>query len=123
LIISPRIYLEAQQKTLEALGRQVVVQLELKRVSAHLATALDKIELMAGLIPICSYCKGIRNDQGYWSTVEKFIAQYSDVEFTHGVCNTCMRQHFPEVADVLLAGEKTKSQSEYGSEPLNDWVG
>ncbi len=119
----PRDLSQVQQKTLEALGRQVVVQLELKRVSSHLAAALDKIELMAGLIPICSYCKGIRNDQGYWSTVEKFIAQYSDVEFTHGVCNTCMRQHFPEVADVLLAGEETKNQSESGSEPLNDLLG
>ena len=57
---------------------------------------------MSGLIPICSYCKGIRNDKGYWSTVEKFIERHSDVEFTHGVCDDCIRRHFPEVADVLL---------------------
>jgi GAF domain-containing protein len=61
----PRDLSEAQKKTLEALARQVVTQLELKRVSSQLAEALGKIELMAGLIPICSYCKGIRNDQGY----------------------------------------------------------
>ncbi len=91
-----------QQKTLAALARQVVMQMELQRVSAQLATALDKIDLMAGLVPICSYCKGIRSDQGYWSTVEKFIEQHTAVEFTHGVCDGCMRQHFPEVANVLL---------------------
>jgi hypothetical protein len=91
-----------QQKTLAALARQVVMQMELQRVSAQLATALDKIDLMAGLVLICSYCKGIRSDQGYWSTVEKFIEQHSAVEFTHGVCDGCMRQHFPEVANVLL---------------------
>lgn len=98
----PRELSEMQQKTLAALARQVVMQMELQRVSAQLATALDKIDLMAGLVPICSYCKGIRSDQGYWSTVEKFIEQHSAVEFTHGVCDGCMRQHFPEVASVLL---------------------
>lgn len=93
---------ESQKKTLEALARQVVTQLELRRVSSQLANALEKIEIMEGLIPICSYCKGIRNDRGYWSTVEKFIQQYSDVEFTHGVCDRCMQIHFPQVAEVLL---------------------
>lgn len=94
---------EHQIKTLEALARQVVIQLELQRVSSQLAEALDKIEIMAGLIPICSYCKGIRNNQGYWSTVEAFIQNYSDVGFTHGVCDTCMREHFPDVAKILLS--------------------
>lgn len=51
-----------QQKTLAALARQVVMQMELQRVLAQLATALDKIDLMAGLVPICFYCKGIRSD-------------------------------------------------------------
>ncbi|WP_040697574.1 GAF domain-containing protein [Nodosilinea nodulosa] len=96
-----------QVKTLEALARQVVVQLELKRVSSQLAAALEKMELMAGLIPICSYCKCIRSDQGYWSTVEAFIQEYSDVGFTHGVCDRCMQQHFPEVADILLSAPET----------------
>ncbi|ERN39771.1 GAF domain protein [Rubidibacter lacunae KORDI 51-2] len=98
----PRELSELQQKTLEALARQVVKLLELKRVSAQLAAALKRIELMSGLIPICSYCKGIRNDRGFWSTVEQFVQQYSDVEFTHGICNRCMRQHFPDVASMLL---------------------
>jgi bacterioferritin-associated ferredoxin len=57
---------------------------------------------MEGLIPICCYCKGIRDDQGYWSTVEQFIQQHSTVEFTHGICNKCMQEHFPDVAMVLL---------------------
>jgi GAF domain-containing protein len=99
----PRELSEYQTRTLAALARQVVMQLELTRNSAQLAAALEKIELMEGLIPICSYCKGIRNDQGYWSSVEKFIKRYSDVEFSHGVCDLCMQQHFPEVAQVLLA--------------------
>lgn len=98
----PRELSEVQITALEALARQVVAQLELRRVSASLAAALDKIKLMEGLIPICSYCKGIRDDQGYWSSVEKFIKQHADVEFTHGICNTCLQKHFPKVAKALL---------------------
>ena len=98
----PRKLSEIQIKTLEALARQVVAQLELRRVSAQLAAALDQIKIMEGLIPICSYCKGIRDDQGFWSTVEHFIEQHADVAFTHGICEKCMQQHFPEVAGVLL---------------------
>lgn len=98
----PRELSELQKTALEALARQVVAQLELRRVSARLAQALDQIKLMEGLIPICSYCKGIRDDQGYWSTVEKFIKQHSDVEFTHGICDVCLKKHFPEVAEILL---------------------
>jgi GAF domain-containing protein len=98
----PRDLSESQKTALEALARQVVAQLELRRVSSNLADALNKIKLIEGLVPICSYCKGIRNDQGYWSTVEKFIMQHSDVEFTHGICDDCIRQHFPDVAEVLL---------------------
>jgi GAF domain-containing protein len=88
---------EVQIRTLQALARQVVLQLELRRISTELALALEKIDLMEQLIPICSYCKGIRNDRGYWQSVEKFIQSYADVEFSHGVCDNCMREHFPEV--------------------------
>ncbi|GAP97373.1 GAF domain-containing protein [Leptolyngbya sp. NIES-2104] len=95
----PRELSEVQKTALIALARQVVIQLEWRRVSAHLAEALDQIKLMEGLIPICSYCKGIRDDQGYWSTVEKFIKQHSDVEFTHGICDVCLQKHFPNVAE------------------------
>jgi GAF domain-containing protein len=107
----PRDLSDSQKIALEALARQVVTQLELRRVSSNLAKTLDKIKLIEGLVPICSYCKGVRNDQGYWSTVEKFIKQHSEVEFTHGVCDGCIRQHFPEVAEVLLAPPTQESSS------------
>lgn len=108
----PRELSKAQQQNLEALARQVVMLLELRRVSAQLADALEKMEIMGGLVPICSYCKGIRDDRGYWSTVEKFIEHYSDVSFTHGVCDECMRQQFPEVAEILLAETEVDEDDE-----------
>lgn len=98
----PRALSASQKIALEALARQVIAQLELRRVSVSLAEALDQINLMEGLIPICSYCKSIRDDQGYWSSVEKFIQQHSDVAFTHGICDACLKKQFPEVAKKLL---------------------
>ncbi|RZM82446.1 GAF domain-containing protein [Leptolyngbya iicbica] len=108
----PRELSPQQLKTLEALARQVVLQLELRRTSAQLAASLEKIHLMEGLVPICAYCKNIRNDEGFWHTVEQFMEAHSDVNFTHGVCDDCMRQQFPEVADVLLPRDSVQTQSE-----------
>lgn len=87
-----------QIRSLETLAHQVVLQLELKRISDQLAGALQRLDVMERLIPICSYCKGIRNDQGYWGTVEAFIKSHDNVEFSHGVCDACMAKYFPEVA-------------------------
>lgn len=103
---------EYQTKTLKALARQVVMQLELSRISAQLADALEKIELMEGLMPICSHCKGIRNDQGYWLTVEEYLKQYSNVEFSHGICDSCIQKYFPDIAQVILAKTEQNSQDD-----------
>ncbi|MCT0206468.1 GAF domain-containing protein [Synechococcus sp. CS-1332] len=94
----PRELSDLQIRSLETLAHQVVLQLELKRISDQLASALQRIDVMERLIPICSYCKGIRNDQGYWGTVEAFIKSHDNVEFSHGVCDACMAKYFPEVA-------------------------
>jgi len=47
-------------------------------------------------MPICSYCKEIRNDKGYWVRLENYIMENSDAEFSHSVCDTCLEKHFPE---------------------------
>lgn len=99
----PKVLSDSQCNTLEALARQVVSQLELRRVSAQLANALAQIEVMANLIPICAYCKSIRDDHGDWSTIEEFMAKHTEVEFTHSVCDRCMQEHFPDAAKLWSA--------------------
>ena len=49
-----------------------------------------EVEMLEGLLPICSYCKKIRDDQGDWQALEKYIQERSDATFTHGVCETCL---------------------------------
>ena len=58
-----------------------------------------RIETLRGIVPICSYCKQIRDDKGYWSQVEAYVEKYTDAEFSHGICPDCIKKHFPEIAE------------------------
>lgn len=57
----------------------------------------DKIKELSGLIPICSNCKKIRDDYGYWHQVEEYIRQHSEAEFTHSLCPNCMKALYPDL--------------------------
>ena len=57
---------------------------------AELQTALSNVKQLQGLLPICSYCKRIRGDDQYWQQVEGYLAARSDVQFSHGICPSCM---------------------------------
>lgn len=61
----------------------------------ELREALDRVRLLSGLLPICSYCKMIRDDRGYWTQVEEYISKHSDATFSHGICPNCAEKHFP----------------------------
>lgn len=63
---------------------------------AELKEALDKVKLLSGLLPICSFCKKIRDDEGYWKDVEKFIRAHSGATFSHGICPECMDNQYGE---------------------------
>ena len=69
---------------------------KLTRMIEALKEALAKVKLLSGIIPICQYCKKIRNDQGYWNKLEEFISQHSEAEFSHGICDKCMEERYPE---------------------------
>jgi CheY-like chemotaxis protein len=63
----------------------------------ELQEALAKIKTLSGLIPICAWCKKIRDDKGYWQAVEEYIKEHSKAEFTHGMCPECEKKYFPRV--------------------------
>jgi GAF domain-containing protein len=91
----PRRLSAEQQKALQALSRQVMALLELRRVSAHLAEALDHVKTLQGLLPTCAWCKRIRDDQGYWSQVEAYFHKATGADFTHGICPECLQKALP----------------------------
>jgi C4-dicarboxylate-specific signal transduction histidine kinase len=60
-----------------------------------LEQALSDVKTLQGMIPICSYCKKIRDDGGSWWQMESYIQSHSEAEFSHGICPDCRRRHFP----------------------------
>jgi hypothetical protein len=66
------------------------------RLNAELSKALGQVKQLKGLLPICAWCKKIRDDQGYWKEVETYISQHSEAEFTHGICPACKEKHLSE---------------------------
>lgn len=70
-------------------------ELEKATLIAELQAALSKVKTLSGLLPICASCKMIRDDHGYWSQIEMYIAKHSDAEFTHGICPECINRLYP----------------------------
>lgn len=71
-------------------GERVIgLQVELARRAAEAEAALSHIKRLQGLLPICCYCKKIRNDQNYWQEIELYIHDHSEADFTHGICPGC----------------------------------
>jgi DNA-binding response OmpR family regulator len=59
----------------------------------ELEQALKRVHRLEGLLPICSYCKRIRNEQDYWERVDEYIAQHANVRFSHNICPDCYGKH------------------------------
>lgn len=62
-----------------------------------LRIALDEIKTLRGILPICSHCNKIRDNNGRWNRIESYIAKYSEAEFSHGVCQECAAKHYPDM--------------------------
>ena len=71
-------------------GERVIgLHSELAKRVGELEEALSRVKLLQGLLPICSYCKKIRDDMDYWQEVDAYITRHSEVNFSHGVCPDC----------------------------------
>jgi streptogramin lyase len=70
---------------------------ELQARNRELSEALTRVKQLSGLLPICSCCKKIRDDKGYWNQLENYISTHSEADFTHGICPDCVDTLFPEV--------------------------
>ena len=62
----------------------------------ELQAAMVKIKTLKGMIPICSNCKKLRNDDGYWQQVEEYLRQHTDADFSYGLCDQCSAELYPE---------------------------
>lgn len=88
--------LEANSKLrMEITDRQAAEE-ELAKTVSELKAALAKVKTLSGLLPICSSCKKIRDDRGYWTQVEVFVRDHSEADFTHSICPDCAMKLYPD---------------------------
>ena len=83
------------------ISRDITERKQLESEKDHLIDelrhALAKVKKLEGFLPICSYCKKIRDDLGYWQQIEKYIRERSDAQFSHSICPECAKKHFPDL--------------------------
>ena len=100
----PRELTTNQQQALQALGRQVMAQLELRRhllerdqVLQQMQDTVKEVKILSGFLPICATCKVIRNEQGEWVQMEASIHDRSQATFTHGMCPSCKQKVLSQI--------------------------
>lgn len=81
--------------------RMITLQNSIADRVHELQAALNQVRTLQGILPICAYCKKIRNDQDYWQQVEHYIASNTEATFTHGICPECWEKHVvPQLEDI-----------------------
>lgn len=83
------------------------INVELQARNEALEEALAQVKTLSGLLPICSSCKKIRNDDGYWQQIEIYIRDHSQAEFSHSLCPDCAKKLYPEM--YLKSDEQAKT--------------
>ncbi len=78
--------------------RQFVLLNNEREIKAKLHYALSEVKTLRGIIPICSMCRKIRNDEGYYEVVEQYLKRHSDADFSHTLCPDCLSQQMDELA-------------------------
>lgn len=86
---------KAHEETKTEMENRKRAENEKDKLILDLKEALDQVKTLSGLLPICSSCKKIRDDKGYWNQIENYIQSHSNAEFSHGLCPDCVRKLYP----------------------------
>lgn len=87
----------------QEIERYPAMAFELLRMLSQRIRAIEKtiVDAIDGLLPICAHCKKIREDDGSWVSIEKYITEHSEAEFSHGLCPDCVKELYPQYAERL----------------------
>lgn len=91
-----------------------VIQLEksLRKKNTELSKALAQVKQLKGLLPICMFCKKIRNDENYWQKLEEYLAEHTEADFSHSICPECLEKNYPNyVGKKEVQADKVNCQS------------
>jgi hypothetical protein len=89
---------------------RVLAERDRTNLIADLRKALDEVETLRGLLPICASCKKIRDDGGYWNTVEEYFSHRSKVDFSHTLCPDCIKMLYPDLWEQMPKHEMKRAK-------------
>lgn len=89
--VSSALTLRVERTMREARERELLMRTQ------ELERALREVKVLRGLIPICAQCKRVRTETGDWEQLEEYVRSHSEAEFSHGICQVCMKQVYPDV--------------------------
>ncbi|HXX59017.1 MAG TPA: response regulator [Thermodesulfovibrionales bacterium] len=96
------------------LARSIRYAIERQRLVTELEKSLKEIKTLKGLIPMCAWCRKIRDDRGYWKKVETYIQEQTDAAVTHGICPDCLQKIDPRAFE-MIGKDKPDSDAPPGS--------
>ena len=102
----PRQLTDEQKAGLAALARGIIRHIEFRKASEELAHAMEELKTVRSLLPICAHCKSVKDHKGYWQLVEDYISAHIAADLSHGICPECMKAHYPEVHQRMVAEGK-----------------
>ena len=88
--------LEKAVHILNDITERKILEIEKEQLILELKNALAEVKKLSGLLPICSHCKKIRDDKGYWTQIESYIHEHSEATFSHGICQDCAKKYYPD---------------------------
>ena len=88
--------LKEQINNCHLLSHAILYAIERHKLLMELKKKMKEIKTLRGLIPMCAWCRKIRDDNGYWKKVEEYISEHTDAAFTHGMCEECAEKAIAE---------------------------
>ncbi len=82
----------ALRPTIEIALHKARIERERREATEQLQAALDEVDLLRGLLPMCAWCRRVRDDAGYWGSLEQYVARRLNTRYTHGICKECLSQ-------------------------------
>ncbi len=97
-LVEQKLLLTEQKQQIEKnYGSLKELERNLQIRNDELEAAINRIKRLEGVIPICAYCKKIREEDRSWQQLEQYISEHSEALFSHGICPECLKKHFPEM--------------------------
>lgn len=99
LIVIPTLYMFLFRPMRTHMEERKKIEDRQKKLIGDLRDAMEKVKILSGLLPICASCKKIRDEKGAWNSLERYISERSDAEFTHSICPECEERLYPEMSE------------------------